>query len=247
MGNDGGSIPRRSEMVREKPKDEKADRKNQLIAMYYHCALSKKPLEAPVVGDGLGRLYNREAVLEYLLGKDTFGDGAQVCKHIKSLKDIKTLTAKDNPAYEKSKKSTAILSFDQQPAAPFLCPVTGKEMNGNAPFEFLWSCGCVFSAQARKEISSGLCVVCSEPFKSNDVVPINSQDPEVLSLLKKEMDARKQAEKTKRKHKKDDKSKHKPKQKRKREDTGSEPVGLALGHSATNAEEKHTKAQRTAA
>ncbi|KAJ2515702.1 Replication termination factor 2 [Coemansia sp. RSA 1939] len=191
MGNDGGSIPRRSEMVREKPKDEKADRKNQLIAMYYHCALSKKPLEAPVVGDGLGRLYNREAVLEYLLGKNTFGDGAQVCQHIRSLKDIKTLTAKDNPAYEKSKKSTAILSFDQQPVAPF--------------------------------------------------------DPEVLSLLKKEMDARKQAEKTKRKHKKDDKSKHKPKQKRKREDTGSEPVGLALGHSATNAEEKHTKAQRTAA
>ncbi|KAI9503147.1 Rtf2 RING-finger-domain-containing protein, partial [Coemansia spiralis] len=152
MGNDGGSIPRRSEMVREKQKDEKADRKNQLIAMYFYCALSKKPLQPPVVADGLGRLYNRESVLEYLLDNSAFGDGTQICGHIKSLKDVKTLNLKTNPAYEKNKKSTAILSFDDQPVAQFVCPVTMKEMNGNMQFEFLWSCGCVFSAQARKEM-----------------------------------------------------------------------------------------------
>ncbi|KAJ2548633.1 Replication termination factor 2 [Coemansia sp. RSA 1933] len=241
MGNDGGSIPRRSEMVREKAKDEKADRKNQLIAMYYHCALSKQPLEAPVAGDRLGRLYNRESVLEYLLGKNTFGDGAQVCRHIKGLKDIKTLNAKENSAFGKNKRSTAILSFDQQLVAPFVCPVTLKEMNGNAPFEFLWSCGCVFSAQARREMPEGSCVVCGEPFEANDVVPINSQDPDTLNLLQKNMDSRRQAEKAKRKQKKGEtKSKHKrPRQ--------GDSSAVPLSHPATVTNEKPTKVQRTVA
>ncbi|KAJ2384706.1 Replication termination factor 2 [Coemansia sp. RSA 2559] len=233
-------------MVREKPKDEKADRKNQLIAMYYHCALSKQPLEAPIVGDGLGRLYNREAVLEYLLGKSTFGDGAQVCRHIKGSKDIKTLNAKENPAFKKGKTSTAILSFDQQLVAPFVCPVTLKEMNGNVPFEFLWSCGCVFSAQARKEMPEGSCVVCSEPCKLNDVVPVNSQDPDVLDSLRKNMDARRHAEKSKRKLRKSEKDK--PKQKRARQCERTEATAsLPLDLPATGAEEKQAKTQRTAA
>ncbi|KAJ1668757.1 Replication termination factor 2 [Coemansia sp. RSA 1813] len=246
MGNDGGSIPRRSEMVREKPKDEKADRKNQLIAMYYHCALSKRPLKAPVVGDGLGRLYNREAVLEYLLGKSTFGDGIQVCQHIKGLRDIKTLNVKENPAFKVNKKSTAILAFDQQVVAPFVCPVTLKEMNGNVPFEFLWSCGCVFSAQARKELPEGCCVVCGGPFELNDVVPINSQNPGVLDSLRRDMDARKLAEKAKRKQKKDEKDKSKTKHKRLRHDGSTETATLPLNNAATKAEEKPSKAQRTA-
>ncbi|KAI8321767.1 DUF602-domain-containing protein, partial [Martensiomyces pterosporus] len=158
MGNDGGSIPRRNEMVKEKKRDEQVDRKNQLIAMYFFCALSKQELHGPVVADGLGRLYTREAVLEYLLDRSAFGDGDKICGHIKSLRDIKTLNLKENPAYKKgerggSERKQAILSFDEQRTARFVCPVTMKEMNGNLPFEFIWTCGCVFSAQARKEMA----------------------------------------------------------------------------------------------
>ncbi|KAJ2488466.1 Replication termination factor 2 [Coemansia sp. RSA 2050] len=176
MGNDGGSIPRRNEMVREKKKDEKADRKNQAIAQNYFCALSKLPLQEPVVGDELGRLYNRQAVLEYLLDRTVYGDGRSICD-IQSLKDVKTLNLAPNP----SKKS----SSPGQPVAQFVCPITMKEMNGNSGFEFVWSCGCVFSAQARRELpESAACIVCDQPFADVDVVPINSVDPAVLDLLR---------------------------------------------------------------
>ncbi|KAJ1823641.1 Replication termination factor 2 [Coemansia sp. RSA 2671] len=176
MGNDGGSIPRRNEMVREKKRDEKADRKNQAIAQNYFCALSKLPLQEPVVGDELGRLYNRQAVLEYLLDRTVYGDGHSICD-IQSLKDVKTLNLTPNP----SKKSSSL----GQPAAQFVCPITMKEMNGNSGFEFIWSCGCAFSAQARRELpDSATCIVCDQAFVDKDVVPINSIDTEVLDLLR---------------------------------------------------------------
>jgi hypothetical protein len=41
MGNDGGSIPRRNELVKEKKKDPKADERVQTIARWFYCALSK--------------------------------------------------------------------------------------------------------------------------------------------------------------------------------------------------------------
>jgi hypothetical protein len=41
MGNDGGSIPKRSELVKEKKKDPVADARIQTIARWFYCALSK--------------------------------------------------------------------------------------------------------------------------------------------------------------------------------------------------------------
>ncbi|KAJ2627172.1 Replication termination factor 2 [Coemansia sp. RSA 1290] len=203
MGNDGGSIPRRNEMVREKKKGEQADRKTQLATMNYFCALSKQPLHEPVVADGMGRLFNREAVLEYLLDPKAFGDGTRICGHIKSIKDVKTLNLRPNPEFSKSdSKKSAMLTYDEQPSAPFICPITRKEMNGNIPFEFIWSCGCVVSAQARKEMpDSAQCLVCSAPFSANDIIPVNSLDPDVLESLRLQMEGRKQQRKrAKRKH-----------------------------------------------
>lgn len=34
----------------------------------------------------LGKLYNKDALLEYLLDKSAYGDGEKICGHIKSLK-----------------------------------------------------------------------------------------------------------------------------------------------------------------
>ncbi|RIB18350.1 hypothetical protein C2G38_2184788 [Gigaspora rosea] len=49
MGDDGGSIPKRIELVKEKQKE--------------------RLLKAPVVACTLGKLYKRDAVLEYLLNR----------------------------------------------------------------------------------------------------------------------------------------------------------------------------------
>ncbi|KAJ1891622.1 Replication termination factor 2 [Coemansia sp. S17] len=212
MGNDGGSIPRRNEMVREKKKDEKADRKNQAIAQNFFCALSKLPLKEPIVGDELGRLYNREAVLEYLLDRSAFGDGHSICDNIQSLKDVKTLNVTANPSTNKNQ------SFEGQPAAQFVCPITMRELNGNSAFEFFWSCGCVFSAKARRELPEAkTCIVCDRP--AADVIPINSADPEVLDTLRLRMGVRRREREERKKVSSKSKSKD---PKRKHVDSGTE-------------------------
>lgn len=41
MGNDGGSIPDRRDLVKTRPKAEQADKANQVRARWFFCALSK--------------------------------------------------------------------------------------------------------------------------------------------------------------------------------------------------------------
>jgi hypothetical protein len=41
MGNDGGSIPKRNELVKEKQKEVRPDQNAVLIATWFFCALSK--------------------------------------------------------------------------------------------------------------------------------------------------------------------------------------------------------------
>ncbi|KAJ1935275.1 Replication termination factor 2 [Linderina pennispora] len=193
--------------------------------MFYYCALSKQPLNTPIVGDALGRLYNKDAVLNYLLDKSSFGDTQSICAHIKSLKDVATLTLKPNSTSKQATK-TSILSFDTQQPAPFVCPISMKEMNGHTQFEFIWTCGCVFAAMARKEMAgkSTGCPVCAQPFVERDVVPVNSLDEGVLDALRERMGERKSEEKAK-------KSKNKSKRKRAVLDDGTGALpgnGLSL-------------------
>lgn len=122
MGNDGGSIPDRRDLVRNKPKvrlksqkmtteyismirqAEQADKANQTRARWFFCALSKvsknsnitnpsssilffqRKLQEPVVSCALGKLYNKDSIIEYLLDKSAYGDGQKICGHIRSLK-----------------------------------------------------------------------------------------------------------------------------------------------------------------
>ncbi len=48
--------------------------------------LLQRRLQEPVVSCALGKLYNKDALLEYLLDKSAYGDGEDICGHIKSLK-----------------------------------------------------------------------------------------------------------------------------------------------------------------
>ncbi|KAJ1679648.1 Replication termination factor 2 [Spiromyces aspiralis] len=184
MGNDGGSIPLRRELVKQKTKEEKVDVRAQLIARWSYCALSKQPLQEPVVGDAIGKLYNREAMLEFLLDRaGAYGDADAICSHIKSIKDVKTLnlTKKDSLAGGKARNDSS--AHDLTAESKFICPITLKEMNGHYPFVFLWSCGCVFSEKSLKELNATECPLCGKPFEKSETVPINPSPDKQRELL----------------------------------------------------------------
>ncbi|KAL7750996.1 Replication termination factor 2 [Sorochytrium milnesiophthora] len=200
MGADGGSIPRRNELVKTKQKEQKADPHILAITQWFFCALSRQPLQQPIVSCGLGKLYNKDAVLQYLIDKAAFGEASAVCPHIASLKDVVTLNLMPNPSGNASAANdvpvTAIAaSGDPTMTAQFICPVSGREMNGKSRFSYLWSCGCVFAEQAFRMVPSTVCMTCSRPFSaSDDVIPLNPR-PEELETLRALLPARKKASK----------------------------------------------------
>lgn len=151
MGADGGSIPDRRDLVKTKGKTEQAD-KESLKALFFLCALSKKPLKKPVVIDPLGKLYNKDDLIEYFLDKSKYGDGEQICGHLKGVKDLTTLNLTPNPDFTFSSSSATVTTS----RAPFICPLSLREMAGTFPFIALKSCGCVFSDAALRAVVPNL-------------------------------------------------------------------------------------------
>ena len=145
-------------------------------------ALNKRPLQEPIVSCPLGKLYNRDAILEFLLDRESFGaEGEVVCGHIRTIKvryavfivadtrlmphtqDVKTL--KLTPNASKTPPS-ASFSESQPERASFVCPLNFKEMNGSQPFVYLKPCGCVFSQAGLKAVTQS-----TTPPKSPDTQP----------------------------------------------------------------------------
>ncbi len=96
MGNDGGSIPYRIDLVKTAAKKEVRDEKAALRDLWFFCALSKRLLEAPIVTDPLGKLYNKDALIEFLLDREgsSYGDGDQICGYVKGVKVSRAIAAR---------------------------------------------------------------------------------------------------------------------------------------------------------
>ncbi|KAI7861629.1 Rtf2 RING-finger-domain-containing protein [Spinellus fusiger] len=185
MGNDGGSIPRRIELVKEKQKNVKQNPDIERSAAWLHCALSKQPLEQPVVSDALGKLYNQDAVIEFLLDKSAYGDGDKICSYIQSSKDIIKLTLVPNPGcddVQSNNDATTMGNLDKDIKGRFNCPISMKEMNGKHRFVYLRTCGCVFAEQALKEIHAKEC--CGKAFTTADIVVLNPTKEEIEPIKK---------------------------------------------------------------
>jgi len=204
--------------VKSKPKAEQADKQNLILAKWFFCALSKRVLQEPVVSCELGKLYNKDAIVEYLLDKSTYGDGAKICGHIKSLKDVTTLTLTPNP-------TPADPNAEKQQAA-YVCPLTLKEMTGALPFVYLATCGCTFSAAGLRALSSPadiaspstppsdskdapvsskqtfLCPQCSKPYDRLADVRTLNPGPEEEEVMHQAMEVRRAAKKAATKGKK---------------------------------------------
>ncbi|KAM9260266.1 replication termination factor 2 isoform 4-T4 [Cariama cristata] len=157
MGCDGGTIPKRHELVKGPRKVEKVDKNAELVARWYYCALSQEKLCRPIVACELGRLYNKDAIIKFLLDKSADKTPMEAASHIKSIKNVTELNLADNPAWSGDKESIKGDKYDDIQSARFICPVVGLEMNGRHRFCFLKNCGCVFSERALKEIKSEVC------------------------------------------------------------------------------------------
>jgi len=180
MGGDGGSIPKRDDLVRNRTKPEHAGRDAQLVAKWKHCAITQQPLQQPIVSCELGRLYSKEAVLEFLLDRSKFECSDQFC-HIRGLKDIKELKLTINPAFttDASKSGRHCSEWN------YICPVSGLEMNGRYKFCYFLGCGCVFSERALREIKDSICVNCGRSYVDDDIITINGSDEEISDLTER--------------------------------------------------------------
>ncbi|NXE38272.1 RTF2 protein, partial [Ptilorrhoa leucosticta] len=201
MGCDGGTIPKRHELVKGPRKVEKVDKVAELVARWFYCALSQEKLRRPIVACELGRLYNKDAVIEFLLDKSPGKSPMESASHIKSIKNVTELKLVDNPAWGGDKESSKGDKCGDLQAARFICPVVGLEMNGRHRFCFLRSCGCVFSERALKEIKSEVCHKCGVPFQEEDVIVLNGSKEDV-EILKKRMEERRLKSKLEKKSKK---------------------------------------------
>ncbi|CCX35410.1 Putative uncharacterized protein [Taphrina deformans PYCC 5710] len=159
MGNDGGSIPLRSELVKLKGAPQKvaetATANNEHAWKY--CALSRAALSEPLASDALGRLYNKESIIRYILDNDAFGDVSHEIPHIKKMKDVVEL--KTSKSQDK-----------------FICEVTRRDMNGSSKFVYLTTCGHVFAAEALHTIETHECLICSKPYASIDIITLNPNE-----------------------------------------------------------------------
>lgn len=172
MGGDGGSIPTRCELVKLKKAAEVKNKDQHMVGKWQHCALSGQTLAKPIMSCRLGRLYNKEAVIETLLDKS-------IKSHIKKLSDVVELKLTDNAVYNSEIK--ADLYIDHY-SAPFVCPVIGLEMSGRYRFIYNWSCGCAISERATIEIPSETCHKCGTPILKEDLIIINGTEEDIVKL-----------------------------------------------------------------
>jgi hypothetical protein len=172
MGNDGGSIPKRRELVKEAAKaltsaQLKEAQNEQQEYGWTHDPLTRKTLAAPVVSDAAGVLYNKDSIIEYLLKEDgaekvemgkvagvkgsveggfaelgTFGD------RVKGLKDVVEVQ------FEVGEGARELGGRGEK----WVCPITGKELGLGAKGVYIVPCGHAFAGSVVKEVAGSACL-----------------------------------------------------------------------------------------
>uniref|UniRef100_A0A6G1SBZ3 Replication termination factor 2 n=1 Tax=Aceria tosichella TaxID=561515 RepID=A0A6G1SBZ3_9ACAR len=180
MGCDGGTIPKRKEIVKNKQRRPRQERDKGAGAaeQWQNCAICDWILKKPIVAGHWGHIFCKECVLQHLIdykqketlmSYDLVADKSPILDSLHSTKDIKALKLKENPD-----KDHASTSEEELLRPDFVCPITGLETNGKYKFVFSWNCGCVVSERAVKEVpNEEKCLVCQTPYKPFELVTIN--------------------------------------------------------------------------
>jgi hypothetical protein len=171
MGNDGGSIPKRRELVKEAARAlTTTQAKEQLTEQQEYawsiCPLSRKPLATPVVSDAAGTLYNKDSVIEFLLKEDgrekeelgkvadvksegQFVELGSVGDRVKGLKDI--VEVRFEIGKEEKKEGSGR-------SENWVCPITGRELGPGAKAVYIVPCGHAFAGSVVKEVAGSVCL-----------------------------------------------------------------------------------------
>ncbi|KAM4062717.1 rtf2 RING-finger domain-containing protein [Hirsutella rhossiliensis] len=159
MGNDGGSIPKRRELVKNASRaptvsELKATALESLSHAWAHCALSGEPLDLnAAVSDGRGRLYNYEAILNSLMPTDAPAETTPASMGITSLRDV------------------VRLKFSRSGDA-WACPISMKKLGPATKVVYLVPCGHVFAEVALTEIQEKSCPECETAFDAENVIVV---------------------------------------------------------------------------
>jgi hypothetical protein len=203
MGGDGGSIVKRSELVRVKKGPTKSSNHHELEqSRWQHCALSLEPLVMPAVVCEMGNLMNKQSALEFIMDTKKADNSAHFAfSHIRALRHLFDCATPPKP------ESDGVL---------FHCIVTGLPANGRYPFFVMKKCGCVLSGRAFEQIgtSSGACIGCNAQYEGDleDArVRINPKMEEERDEMRQRMlEARMRAKAEKKKKKKRKKGEAQP-------------------------------------
>jgi hypothetical protein len=179
MGCDGGTkVDRRDIIVKVKKTKKSIDKDLRSHLAWTTCALSKEPLAEPIVCCALGRLYNKEALVEALIRRKSTKKPDPSIEHILSLKDIFTVRFTHNS--EKTKDDSKSL---------FVCPITQQEIRGQYKFYLMQKCGHVVSEKALQmtdATSAKSCLVCNEPSEA-ELIMLNPPEDQEKDLREKLM------------------------------------------------------------
>jgi len=147
MGGDGGTCcKRRDIMTKTYQERRKQDRDYEVNALWTFCCISGKQLKKPIVSCELGRLYNKDAIIEFLLDRAKQPEDTQRrLKHIRGLKDVVQLRLTSNPSHRTDKHGT-------KHGAEYHCPISTLEMNGRHKFGYILSSGSVLSDRAIQQL-----------------------------------------------------------------------------------------------
>eukprot|EP00008_Paramoeba_atlantica_P011336 CAMPEP_0201492320 /NCGR_PEP_ID=MMETSP0151_2-20130828/32635_1 /ASSEMBLY_ACC=CAM_ASM_000257 /TAXON_ID=200890 /ORGANISM="Paramoeba atlantica, Strain 621/1 / CCAP 1560/9" /LENGTH=223 /DNA_ID=CAMNT_0047879061 /DNA_START=166 /DNA_END=837 /DNA_ORIENTATION=- len=136
------------------------------------------PLQNPIVVCPLGRLYNKDIVIELLLEKKT--KELPEVSHIRAIKDVFPVSFTPNPQHEP----------ENSHSYPFICPVSCEVFNGIHSFVYLRPCSHVISEKYFDMVGEKdalTCPVCEKPFSSNELIPL-CRDEEVVQGLREKME-----------------------------------------------------------
>lgn len=179
------SIPTRRELVKNAARNPtiselKESQREAQAHRWSTCSVSRAPLRRPVVSDSAGLLYNKDAILQYLLPAEaTTIDKDEYTKilqgRVKSLKDVVEVLFQADKDHK-------------GPGERWICPVTSKELGPTVKAVYLVPCGHAFSHEAIKEMKSEQCLQCNQNYEAGNVIPILPVGKEEFMFLENRMD-----------------------------------------------------------